>query len=71
MENKQKICNELAKLLRMTRDQSDVKEIIYRKNENTATETATVTYTNGGKKKVYVSMDSGIAMIRDILNAIR
>ena len=69
MENKDLICNELAKLLTLTRNQSDLKALKYEILDN-GEETVTVEWESGGRKVVGVSMDSGTAMIRDIMRAI-
>lgn len=66
MENKQEICNLLCKALQATRDQYDLKELIY----NEEHELVTVVYEEGGNT-VNVACDSGIAMMRDILNSMR
>lgn len=64
MEDKQMICNQLCSTLRYTRNAADVLEIIYDKDR----ETATVIFESGNKRVVNVAMDSGTAMIRDIIN---
>ena len=69
MENKDLICNELAKLLKLTRNQSDLKALKYEIFDN-GEEIVTVEWESGGRKVVGVSMDSGTAMIRDIMRAI-
>lgn len=69
MENKDLICKELAKLLKLTRNQSDLKAIRYEILDN-GEEIVTVEWEGGGHKVVCVSMDSGTAMIRDIMRAI-
>lgn len=66
-ENKQLICNLLCWTLKATRDQADLKRLIYHKEADT--ELVEVIYSEGGTN-VNVAMDSGIAMIRDILRAI-
>ena len=69
MEDKNLICEELAKLLRLTRNQSDLKALRYEILENNE-EIVTVEWEGGGRKVIGVSMDSGTAMIRDIMRAI-
>ena len=69
MEDKQEICNLLCAALKATRDQHDLTEIIYQRRANDR-ETATLFYENGSKRIVNVSMDSGIAMMRDILRGV-
>lgn len=66
MENKQDILDALVKCLKLTRDQYDLEQLIY----NEKNETVTVIWAEGGKT-VNVALDSGIAMIRDVLNALR
>lgn len=68
-ENKDLICKELAKLLKLTRNQSDLKTLKYEILDN-GEEIVTVEWESGGRKVVGVSMDSGTAMIRDIMRAI-
>lgn len=69
-ENKQLICDLLTETLKATRDQADVVSIKFRELGPDDQE-VTVTYENGGFRSVNVSLDSGIAMIRDILRAIQ
>lgn len=69
MENKQEICNLLCVALRATRDQSDLTDVIYRQMPND-NEIVTLFYENGHKRSINVNMDSGIAMIRDILRGV-
>ena len=68
-EDKDLICKELAKLLKLTRNQSDLKALRYEILDN-GEEIVTVEWEGGGRKVVCVSMDSGTAMIRDIMCAI-
>ena len=70
MEDKDLICKELAKLLKITRNQSDLKALRYEILDNDE-EIVTVEWEGGGRKVVCVSMDSGIAMVRDILRALQ
>ena len=69
MEDKDLICKELAKLLKLTRNQSDLKALRYEILDN-GEEIVTVEWDNGYQKKVNVSADSGIALMRDILAAL-
>lgn len=62
-ENKQKICDLLLITLQATSNAADVLSLIY----NEESETVTVTFVSGGKRMVNVAMDSGTAMIRDIM----
>ena len=66
-EDKQLICDLLCWALKATRDQHDLEALIYHKDNGD--ELVVIHYRNGGKN-VNVTMDSGIAMIRDILRAI-
>lgn len=68
-EEKQKIADSLCKTLQLTRGQNDLVSI---KVEETpyGDEIAVATYQNGGTKKVYVTADSGMAMIADIVKEI-
>ncbi len=68
MENKQEICNLLCKALQATRDQYDLKELIYEEVSEDVQQVHII-YSEGGTS-VNVSLDSGIAMIRDILRHI-
>ena len=68
-EDKDLICEELAKLLKLTRNQSDLKALKYEILDN-GEEIVRVEWESGGRKVVGVSMDSGTAMIRDIMRAI-
>ncbi len=68
-ENKELICKELAKVVRLTRAGADIANIVYKRYTD-CEEEAIIYYTNDYIKKVNVSMDSGIAMIRDICKAI-
>ena len=68
-EDKDLICKELAKLLKLTRNQSDLKALRYEILDNDE-EIVTVEWEGGCRKVVDVSMDSGTAMIRDIMHAI-
>lgn len=69
MEDKDMICKELAKVLKLTRNQNDLEDLRYEILDN-GEEIVTVTWNGGGRKIVGVSMDSGTAMIRDIMRAI-
>lgn len=64
MENKQKICDLLLVTLQATSNVADVVNITY----NQDTELVLVTFASGGVRKINVAMDSGTAMIRDIMN---
>ena len=66
MENKQVICNFLCETLHATRNQFDLIALNYNAKE----ETVTAIWKSGGKKVINVAMDSGTAMIRDIMKSI-
>lgn len=68
-EDKQHICDLLCATLKATRDQHDLEGITYHYN-GPDEQMVTVTWESGGTS-VNVSLDSGIAMIRDILTAIK
>lgn len=67
MENKQAICNELCKVLQMTRDGADIVRLIYCRQGLEYPESVIVQYKNGYNKEVNVHMDSGCAMVYDIM----
>lgn len=62
-EDKQKICDLLCTTLHATRNAADVCSMTH----DTESETVTITFLSGGKRVVNVAMDSGTAMIRDIM----
>ena len=64
MENKQKICDLLATALQETYGASDLLSLEY----DAKRESVTATFASGGKRVINVAMDSGTAMIRDIVN---
>jgi hypothetical protein len=68
-EDKQLICNLLCAALRATRDQHDLTSLTYQDISQDQSRVI-ATYDGGGSMTVNVSLDSGIAMIRDILRAI-
>ena len=63
MENKQRICDLLLKTLRATDNAHDLVSLTYDDYE----ETVTARFTSGGKRVINVVMDSGTAMIRDVM----
>lgn len=67
MENKQEICNDLCKVLHMTRDGADIVRLIYCRQGLEYSESVIVQYKSGYSKEVDVHMDSGMAMIYDIM----
>lgn len=64
MENKQAICKSLCDTLQKTRNLQDVMELNY----DETSETVTAVFSDGTEQLINVAMDSGTAMIRDILN---
>lgn len=66
MEDKQKICDLLLPALQETRNLQDLEKLSY--NEDNETVVATFWY--GRKKIVNVHLDSGTAMISDIVRQI-
>ena len=66
-EDKQLICNALCKALMLTRAGCDIKCIKY----NAEKEIAAVHYVNGARININVAMDSGIALIEDILKGVK
>lgn len=66
MENKQEILDRLCFAIQATRDQQDLKKLIYDEDH----EEVIICWDEGGTS-VNVAMDSGIAMIRDVLKAFR
>lgn len=68
-EDKQMICNKLLEALRLTRQFEDLKSLVYVR-ESDDCETVTAIFEQGSTKEINVSLDSGAAMIRDILRAL-
>ena len=66
MENKQEILDRLCFALQATRDQKDLKRLLYDEDH----EEVIICWDEGGTF-VNVAMDSGIAMMRDVLKALR
>lgn len=66
MEDKQAICNALAAALRHTRQFEDLLSLTY----NDTSETVLVRFENGGMRLLNVGLDSGYAMIWDIIRYI-
>lgn len=62
-EDKETICALLCKTLQQTRGAADLISLTY----DGESETVTAVF-EGGARKINVAMDSGIAMIRDIVN---
>lgn len=68
-ENKDLICKMLCEVLRKTSNQQDLKALKYEILDNNE-EIVTAEWESGGKRQINVSMDSGTAMIRDIMKNI-
>ena len=62
-ENKQEICNSLCATLQKTRDQRDLLSLTFDKT----LEIVIAEYTDGEKKEIGVWGDSGVALIKDII----
>lgn len=62
-ENKQEICTSLCTTLQKTRDQRDLLSLTFDEN----LETVTAEYADGEKKEISVWGDSGIALIKDVI----
>ena len=65
-EDKQRICSALAPVLRLTRNLYDLAYLHY----DPETETVKATFLNGNAKTANVALNSGTAMIRDIIQQI-
>ena len=65
-EDKRRICSALAPVLRLTRNLYDLAYLHY----DPETETVKATFLNGHTKTANVALDSGTAMIRDIIQQI-
>ena len=63
MENKQRICDLLAKTLKATYNMRDLETLDY----DPRRETVTAKFESGHKKVINVALDSGTAMIKDII----
>lgn len=68
-EDKARICEALVPVLQMTRNYHDLVSLRYEKPGD-YTEVVVGTYANGTELTAHVSMDSGEAMIRDIMRQI-
>lgn len=65
MEDKAAICKALLPVLQMTEFLADLADLQYERGED-GFEQVRAIFNNGAEKKVNVSCDSGVAMIRDI-----
>lgn len=66
MEDKQRICDLLLVTLQATRGAQDVVSMVY----DSEAELVVITFLSGGKRVINVAMDSGTAMIRDIMSGL-
>ena len=66
MEDKHKICDLLLPVLQETRNLHDLLDLEYIPEQDCVL----VTFANGSTKRANVAMDSGTAMILDIINQI-
>ena len=66
MEDLQKVCDLLTETLKATRNLNELEKLEYQKNSKNVI----ATFTNGNIKKVNVMLDSGTAMITDIIKQI-
>ena len=62
-ENKQEICDSLCATLQKTRDQRDLLSLTF----DEALEIVIAEYTDGDKKEINVWGDSGVALIKDVI----
>lgn len=67
MENKQAICNEPCKVLQMTTYGEDIVALHYCSQGIEYPESVIVQYKSGYSKEINVSMNSGYAVIKDIM----
>ena len=70
MEDKQKICTMLLPVLQATRNLYNLIRLEYDRNKYGCDEVVIATFANGAQKVANVSLDSGTAMILDILRQI-
>lgn len=66
MENKQEIIAHLKMLLMVTRAGREIADMVL--EQDGMTETVTVLFQNGSAKKLDVTADSGIAIIKDVVS---
>ena len=73
MENKQRICNLLLEALQATTHGKPVTALRYTREDEhdpLSEEQVEIVYNNAWGKTVCVTADSGLAMIKDIMNAV-
>lgn len=66
MENKKEIVKHLGALLTMTRAGENISGLVLSK----AQDKVTIVYKNGHFKNVNIEADSGIAIIKDVINGL-
>lgn len=69
-ENKELIVDKLLEVLQLTRELSDLVSLEYLV-DNKDNELVVATFNTGYAKVINVSMDSGIAMISDVVKGLR
>lgn len=67
MEDKQEICSLFLVTLQATRDGANISELTY----NSSAEIVIINYAHGHTVECNVACDSGCAMIKDIMRAIK
>lgn len=70
MEDKQKICDALLETLKLTYSFDDITSIVFEEDSNGDDDMVAVTFENGTTQRVYVGLDNGFAMVKDILRKI-
>lgn len=70
MEDKQKICDLLLPALQATRNLNDLVSLRYVADKDWGRQHVLATFANGYVKTANVTMDSGTAMIRNIIRQI-
>ena len=68
MEDKVKIARNFAEVLKMTEAYSELRGLTYAKTDDD--EFVLAEFQNGRTKKINVRLDSGIAMIKDIIRGL-
>lgn len=69
-EDKRKICELLLQTLQSTREYRDLVDLEYHDNEYTDDAYIYARFASGSVTRINVSLDSGSAMIRDILKCL-
>lgn len=72
MENKARITEALFEAVKLTRAGEDIAKMEYINDPNSyGREHVYIEYANGYRKRVNVAMDSGSALIRDVMKEVR